>query len=271
MLAPNNLNITCLPLDCDPYYYYPTNPQIICYAFPFGIAGWVSHFISLYTIAIISLGRRPLRPNKLLQSENLDMGLSAAGILMSLGVGIPMITRCNHDSRLLLVAYSKLATSTLADLVGLGVSWYCRQYNEAPPRTRGRFEERIKIVPWILTPCKSQMNISYIRCLQKRTDFCVCVCVSCHSHNVGEFRCDYGGVMSNRSSVSLEEKATAVDGYAVLFSLPHRCRPPFLVCAFLGDRQSRSKQEENQKASEYDFWRTFRGDDDVLDNRRIVR
>lgn len=101
--------------------------DILCYAFPFGIMGWITHLVSLYVIAILSLGRRPLRPSQFLDHDRMDAGLSVVGILMSLGVSIPMIVHCRNDKWVTLMAASKTATSVAADLFGLIVSWRCRK------------------------------------------------------------------------------------------------------------------------------------------------
>ncbi|TEB26886.1 hypothetical protein FA13DRAFT_1737098 [Coprinellus micaceus] len=119
-----NANITSV--DAIAYLYLPQYLEQ-CYAFPFGIIGWVLHSASVYVVTRIWIGAKPLQPWKGIAYGGRSMFLSALTLGFSLGSTIATGLRWRHHWSLVVIAVGKGSSSTLNAIAGIYVSFTCRR------------------------------------------------------------------------------------------------------------------------------------------------
>lgn len=150
---PTNANITSADDNEIVYFYLPQYLEQ-CYAFPFGIIGWVLHSVSVYVVICIWMGAKPLQPWKGIAYGGRSMFLSALTLGFSLGSTIATGLRCRHHWSLVFIAVGKGSSSTLNAVAGIYVSFTCRKKkNRERQGHRVRSDEYL-LSAWYLVLCE---------------------------------------------------------------------------------------------------------------------
>lgn len=97
--------------------------EIECYSLPFGGLGFVSHFLTYYTLFCLWNGKRPLHPSRKLSFSVIDILLGLAALTLSAGISIFVIIRCKNTWQLLVIAVWKMSMSILNGTTAIHAAW----------------------------------------------------------------------------------------------------------------------------------------------------
>ncbi|KAG6365471.1 hypothetical protein INS49_007082 [Diaporthe citri] len=100
--------------------------QIKCYAFPYGLLGFVAHLAMFYGIALSSFNRCPYNYRKPLQHSRRDLALGISGLIISCLLTAGTIKRCSGTKYYLLIASSKILMTFASSAVGIHIAWNIR-------------------------------------------------------------------------------------------------------------------------------------------------
>lgn len=95
---------------------------MLCYSLPYGALGFVSHFLTYYTIVCLWFGRSPLWPWRKVKYSRFDLWLGLLGLLIATGLAIFTLVRCRNTWQLLTIAVWKLSMSLLNGLTAINVA-----------------------------------------------------------------------------------------------------------------------------------------------------
>ncbi|KAI3391582.1 hypothetical protein diail_7074 [Diaporthe ilicicola] len=104
--------------------------QIKCYAFPYGLLGFVAHLAMFYGIAVSSFNRRPLNVYKPLKHSKRDMLFGIVGIVVSCLLAAGTWYRCSGTKYFLLIAFSKILTTIASSAISIHIAWNIRGRGE---------------------------------------------------------------------------------------------------------------------------------------------
>ncbi|KAI5843589.1 hypothetical protein BZA05DRAFT_439186 [Tricharina praecox] len=107
------------------------NSEIACYALPYGLIGTISHVLTWYTIGILTFGRSPLRPWRILQSPKVDILLAASALLGGVVLTVFTMIRCQQRWQFLLIAGWKALLSISLGAFSLHVSVLVAQWHSS--------------------------------------------------------------------------------------------------------------------------------------------
>jgi len=97
--------------------------EIRCYALPYGVIGLISHLLTYYTIALLSVGRSPIAPWRKLSSPRIDLCLGILGLLGGSSVTIFTMIRCQQRWQFILIAAWKAALSITLGFLSVHVAF----------------------------------------------------------------------------------------------------------------------------------------------------
>lgn len=100
--------------------------QIKCYAFPYGLLGFVAHLAMFYGIAISSFNRRPLDFCKPLKYLRRDLIFGVTGLVISCVLTAGTIYRCSGTKYYVLIAVSKMLTTIASSAISIHIAWNIR-------------------------------------------------------------------------------------------------------------------------------------------------
>ncbi|KAK7697569.1 hypothetical protein SLS64_013388 [Diaporthe eres] len=100
--------------------------QIKCYAFPYGLLGFVAHLAMFYGIALSSFNRCPYNYRKPLQHSRRDLVFGISGLIISCLLAAGTIKRCSGTKYYLLIASSKILVTLASSAIGIHIAWNIR-------------------------------------------------------------------------------------------------------------------------------------------------
>ncbi|KAL1875165.1 hypothetical protein Daus18300_003233 [Diaporthe australafricana] len=100
--------------------------QIKCYAFPYGLLGFVAHLAMFYGIAISSFNRRPLNFCKPLKHLRRNLIFGVTGLVISCVLTAGTIYRCSGTKYYVLIAVSKMLTTIASSAISIHIAWNIR-------------------------------------------------------------------------------------------------------------------------------------------------
>lgn len=109
--------------------------EIKCYSLPYGGLGFASHILAYYTIIVLALGYRPLRPWQKLTHSTSGMIFGLTSLLGGMGFAAYTTVRCRNRVELLLIAVWKMGMSAWNGIVGFHTALIIRSratYTPAP-------------------------------------------------------------------------------------------------------------------------------------------
>ncbi|KAF8248848.1 hypothetical protein K440DRAFT_507730, partial [Wilcoxina mikolae CBS 423.85] len=132
--------------------------EIRCYALPYGAIGLVSHLLTYYTIALLSMGRSPIAPCRKLTSPRIDLCLAILGLLGGSAITIFTIIRCLQRWQFILIAAWKATLSITLGALSIHVAALAnaarkrnkRWYSEMPEVFSLDREELIGALWWLV-------------------------------------------------------------------------------------------------------------------------
>jgi hypothetical protein len=123
--------------------WFKAFPLILLQALPYGAIGFVSHILTYYTIAILSIGRSPIRPWRSLSSPNLDLALAVAGLVLGNTVTIYTMVKCRRRWQFVLIAFWKAMLSISLGMLSAHAATIVRR--SAPRRMQAREEYQLEL------------------------------------------------------------------------------------------------------------------------------
>lgn len=100
--------------------------QIKCYAFPYGLLGFVAHLAMFYGIALSSFNRCPWNFRKPLEHSKRDLVFGILGLLFSFFLTAGTIYRCSGAKYYILIASSKVLMTISSSAIGIHIAWNIR-------------------------------------------------------------------------------------------------------------------------------------------------
>lgn len=107
--------------------------QMTCYAFPYGLLGFVAHLVMFYGIAISSFNRCPWNYRKPLEHSRRDLVFGISGLIISCIFTVITMYRCSGAKYYMLIAFSKILMTAASSAIGIHIAWNIRG--------RGRLED----------------------------------------------------------------------------------------------------------------------------------
>lgn len=100
--------------------------QITCYAFPYGLLGFVAHLAMFYGIALSSFNRCPWNYRKPLEHSAWDLIFGILGLFISCVLAAGTINRCSRAKYYVLIASSKILMTVASSAIGIHIAWNIR-------------------------------------------------------------------------------------------------------------------------------------------------
>jgi hypothetical protein len=96
--------------------------EIKCYSLPYGGIGFLSHFLTYWTIFWLGHGRKPYFPFSLLSAGKLDLCLSILQMVITVSIAAFTMSRCRSRWQFILIAMWKLVMSLVVGIWGFAAS-----------------------------------------------------------------------------------------------------------------------------------------------------
>jgi hypothetical protein len=96
--------------------------EIKCYSLPYGGIGFLSHFLTYWTIFWLGQGRKPYFPFSELSAGKLDLCLSILQMVITVSIAAFTISRCRSRWQFILIAVWKLVMSLVVGVWGFTAS-----------------------------------------------------------------------------------------------------------------------------------------------------
>lgn len=118
--------------------------QIRCYAFPYGLLGFLAHGAMFYGIVRSSLFNKcPWNWRKPLEHSTRDLIFGIVGLLISCIFAAGTMKRCSGANYFVLIASSKISTTVASSAIGINIAWNIRgrrkaDGNQPEPQTTHR-------------------------------------------------------------------------------------------------------------------------------------
>ncbi|TFK65690.1 hypothetical protein BDN72DRAFT_845221 [Pluteus cervinus] len=119
----------------------PLNEEIACYSLPYGALGFVSHFLTYYTITCLCAGRKPLWPFRKIAASKFDIILGSISLCVTTTLAIITLVRCRHSWQLVTIGIWKLGMSWLN--TGIGLTTGIVAFKEERKKRKEEEEERM--------------------------------------------------------------------------------------------------------------------------------
>lgn len=100
--------------------------QMTCYAFPYGLLGFVAHLVMFYGIALSSFNRCPWNYNKPLEHSTRDLVFGISGLIISCIFTAITMYRCSGAKYYMLIAFSKILMTLASSAIGIHIAWNIR-------------------------------------------------------------------------------------------------------------------------------------------------
>lgn len=100
--------------------------QMTCYAFPYGVLGFVAHLAMFYGIAISSFNRCPWNYRKPLEHSRRDLVFGISGLIISCIFTAITMYRCSGAKYYMLIAFSKILMTAASSAIGIHIAWNIR-------------------------------------------------------------------------------------------------------------------------------------------------
>lgn len=126
--------------------------EIKCYSLPYGGIGFLSHFLTYWTIFWLGHGRKPYFPFSRLAAGKLDLCLSILQMVITVSIAAFTISRCRSRWQFILIAVWKLVMSLVVGAWGFAAS--LKVMDDVPgyyPITEKHWESGSRTI-WILIP-----------------------------------------------------------------------------------------------------------------------
>ncbi|KAF8153207.1 hypothetical protein B0H34DRAFT_800435 [Crassisporium funariophilum] len=118
----------------------PLSTVMECYGLPYGGLGFVSHFLTFYTIACLWKERKPLWPFLRVKYSKFDFILGTVGLLVSTAMTIRTVVQCRNEWPFVLIALWKLSTSIFGGITALAVAITIRSRRKVKEEDIGRYD-----------------------------------------------------------------------------------------------------------------------------------
>jgi hypothetical protein len=110
----NSISVSgALPSWLEPVKGNTPKEEIQCYSIPYGGIGFASHILTYYTLTCLILGKKPLCPTRPLKHIFLDSVLAIFTFIITVGVAIFTIIRCQNQWEYMLIAIWKIFMTTV--------------------------------------------------------------------------------------------------------------------------------------------------------------
>lgn len=100
--------------------------QMTCYAFPYGLLGFVAHLAMFYGIAISSFNRCPWNYRKPLEHSRRDLVFGISGLIISCIFTAITMYRCSGTKYYMIIAFSKILMTAASSAIGIHIAWNIR-------------------------------------------------------------------------------------------------------------------------------------------------
>lgn len=100
--------------------------QMTCYAFPYGVLGFVAHLAMFYGIAVSSFNRCPWNYRKPLVHSTWDLIFGLLGLIISCVFTAITMYRCSGAKYYVLIAFSKILMTLASSAIGIHIAWDIR-------------------------------------------------------------------------------------------------------------------------------------------------
>lgn len=100
--------------------------QMTCYAFPYGLLGFAAHLAMFYGIALSSFNRCPWNFSRPLEHSKRDLAFGIIGLVISCIFTTITMYRCSGAKYYMLIAVSKLLTTSASSAIGIHIAWSIR-------------------------------------------------------------------------------------------------------------------------------------------------
>ncbi|KAF8660104.1 hypothetical protein AX16_001662 [Volvariella volvacea WC 439] len=105
-----------------PFKGHDLKSEIECYSLPYGGLGFVSHFLTYYTLLCLWLGRSPLWPFRKATCSKWDLALALTSLITTTALAIYTMVKCRDTWQLLVIAVWKLSMSLLNGITAVNTS-----------------------------------------------------------------------------------------------------------------------------------------------------
>lgn len=95
--------------------------EMDCYGLPYGGLGFLSHFLTFYSIACLWFARKSLWPFRPVKYGKFDFVLGLVGFLVSTAMTIRTMVNCHHAWQFVLIAIGNLSMSALSGVTAITV------------------------------------------------------------------------------------------------------------------------------------------------------
>ena len=129
-----------------------TADEIKCYSLPYGGIGFLSHFLTYWTIFWLGHGRKPYFPFSKLSAGKLDVCLSILQMVTTVSLAAFTMSRCRSRWQFVLIAVWKLVMSLVVGIWGFAAS--LKVMEDVPgyyPITEKHWESESRTI-WVLIP-----------------------------------------------------------------------------------------------------------------------
>lgn len=120
--------------------------EIRCYSLPYGIMGFVSHFLTYYTLLCLWKNRSPLMPWRKLRFSKWERWLGIVALIVTMSLAVLTLVRCRSSWQLLTIGVWKLSMSLLNGITAVNVANIVMKHHEGregrarwTPETREEF------------------------------------------------------------------------------------------------------------------------------------
>jgi hypothetical protein len=126
--------------------------EIKCYSLPYGGIGFLSHFLTYWTIFWLGHGRKPYFPFSMLSAGKLDLCLSILQMVITVSIAAFTMSRCRSRWQFILIAMWKLVMSLVVGIWGFAASLKAMEnFSGYYPITEKHWESESRTI-WILIP-----------------------------------------------------------------------------------------------------------------------
>jgi len=106
--------------------------EIKCYGLPYGLVGFISHLLTVYTVINIMRGYEPFRPWNRTTGSTIGLTLSVLSFASS-AIALRTVIECRSHWQLVLTGLWKFILSLTSSAISLSSAWFFWRHEKANP------------------------------------------------------------------------------------------------------------------------------------------